>query len=66
MFFCFSPRNYKGIAFIMRNENLPGSVYTYSTSIDSVESLTGIDFFNSIEIVNIDSIEAAIDGSMWR
>lgn len=61
-----APPHYKGIAFIMRNDNVTNSVFNYSTTIDSVENLTGIDFFSYVEMVNIDSIESTINDSIWR
>lgn len=50
---------YKGIGFVMGNSKLPGEVIEYAVTIDSVESLTGIDFFHELP----DDFEAQIESS---
>ncbi len=49
----------KGIAFIMPNEKSSNALYAYAVTIDSVEAVTGIDFFPAIP----DSIEEKLEGS---
>lgn len=39
---------YKGIAFIIKNERAKEPLHTFAVSIDSVEALTGIDFFPAL------------------
>ncbi len=52
----------KGIAFIMPNEVSDRSVMEYAVSIDSVERLTGIDFFAGM---GVESLESTFDPSLW-
>jgi endonuclease G len=47
----------KGIAFIMPNKKPPFRMADYAVSIDSVEALTGLDFFPKLE----DSLENALE-----
>ncbi|MEZ5009303.1 MAG: DNA/RNA non-specific endonuclease [Chitinophagales bacterium] len=47
----------KGIAFIMPNKKPPFRLVDYAVSIDSVEALTGLDFFPKLE----DSLENALE-----
>lgn len=58
--------DYKGIGFILPNQASKASVFSYAVSIDSVERLTGIDFFPALP----DSIERAVernfDVSAWK
>lgn len=43
------PPNYKAIAFLMPNKNIPFEIDKYVVPIDSIESLTGIDFLPSLD-----------------
>jgi endonuclease G, mitochondrial len=49
----------KGIAFIMANKRLTGALTDFAVSIDSVETLSGIDFFSSFP----DGLEVNIEQS---
>lgn len=50
----------KGIAFLMANKRLTGDLTDFAVSIDSVERLTGIDFFYGLP----DNIESTIEQSL--
>ncbi|MCH5328639.1 MAG: DNA/RNA non-specific endonuclease [Coprobacter sp.] len=50
----------KGIAFIFANKNEKNRLETYAVPIDSVETLTGIDFFPSLP----DELEEEIDSTV--
>ncbi|HRF80641.1 MAG TPA: DNA/RNA non-specific endonuclease [Flavobacteriales bacterium] len=47
----------KAIAFVMRNGKLDGSPTSYAVTVDSVEALTGLDFFHALD----DGVEARIE-----
>lgn len=52
---------YNGIGFIMPNQNLSGSFFDFALPIDSVEFVTGYDFFSALP----DSVENKIEAK-WR
>jgi len=56
--------NQKSIGFIMPNGNCNYPVMSYAISIDSVESLTGINFFSKIK--NEEIIEQQLDVKNWQ
>ncbi|NTW25207.1 MAG: DNA/RNA non-specific endonuclease [Lentimicrobium sp.] len=49
----------KGIAFVIANKRLSGALTDFAVSIDSVETLTGLDFFSSLP----DALEVNIEQS---
>ena len=49
----------KLIAFLMKHENSKKPLYNYVTSVDEIESLTGIDFFSQLQ----DELEAQLESS---
>lgn len=53
----------RGIGFIMPNEYVNGGMQVCAISIDSVENVTGYDFFPNIK--NEDYIEAQCDFNLW-
>lgn len=55
----------KAIAFIMRNGVNTYPVMSYAVSIDSVESLTGLNFFTKLADTLENRIEAMKDISLW-
>jgi len=55
----------KGIGFILRNEKSEMPLEKYAVSIDSVEQLTGIDFYYSLPDSIEDSIESIVNLSAW-
>jgi endonuclease G len=52
----------KGIAFIIANEVSEKPLMSYAVSIDSVELMTGIDFFASMDV---EPWESAFDSRRW-
>lgn len=65
--FCLSTRRgYKGIAFIFENKDYKKtSLKSMAIPIDSVEKVTGIDFFPSLPNEQENRMEAQIDWSSW-
>lgn len=61
-----SAENPKGMAFLMPNKkcDLPPSAYV--VTIDSIEKLTGLDFFSKIDVTNAQKIESKADYSLWN
>jgi len=57
--------DYKGIAFLMKNEEAE-NIYQYAVTIDSVEKFTGINFFELIDENEMQFIESSIDVSLWK
>ena len=55
----------KGLAFIMANAKSGKSLYKYVVSIDSVEIVTGIDFYHKIDAKTQTIIEANKDVKVW-
>jgi endonuclease G, mitochondrial len=55
----------KGIAFVMKNGLNDQLVISYAVSIDSVEKLTGLDLFPSLDDATEARIEAMTDVSTW-
>ncbi|MFT6214778.1 MAG: endonuclease G [Roseivirga sp.] len=55
----------KAIAFLMKNERSSAALSTFVVTIDSVEKLTGLDFFPSMPDQMEDALEAAIMTSDW-
>ena len=62
----YNPPEYKGIGFVMANEKLIGDLGTYAVTIDSVEVLTGIDFFYSLPDDFEAQVESSIDLVLWN
>ncbi len=61
----YSPANGRMIAFVMPNESCSGALTEYSQSVDSVELLTGIDFFHSLDDTIEAQMESHSDISLW-
>lgn len=61
-----SGENPKGMAFLMPNKkcDLPPSAYV--VSIDSVEKLTGLNFFSKLDVQTADKIESTSNFSLWN
>jgi len=56
----FDPIRVEAIAFVMQNKKLrTGDLPTFITTVDEVESLTGLDFLSEIE----DGVETVIEGT---
>jgi len=56
----------KGIAFIMPNEGSQEPLQHYAVTIDSVETVTGTDFFDQLPDDQEKTIESMVDISKWR
>lgn len=58
--------HYKGIGFIFENRDYPsGKIEKYALPIDKVESITGIDFYPSLDDKEEEAMEAKIDWDYW-
>lgn len=55
----------KGIGFILPNKRAPGKLEDYALTIDTVEELSGLDFFYSLPSKIEESIESQIDLRLW-
>ncbi|MBC7884293.1 MAG: DNA/RNA non-specific endonuclease [Saprospiraceae bacterium] len=63
----YSQHEKKGIGFIIPNKQSEGSPAHYIITIDSVETVTGFDFFNDmINDEEEERIESGVDSSCWR
>jgi endonuclease G len=58
--------HYKAIAFVLPNEASKASVFKYAVSIDSVEHLTGIDFFPVLPDSLESNLEAHFNTNLWK
>lgn len=59
------PVNHRAIGFIMPNADCEYPVMNYAVSIDSVEAMTGIDFFYSLSDADENLVESVIDINKW-
>jgi endonuclease G len=57
---------YKAIAFVLPNEGSKQSVFDFAVSIDSVEHLTGINFFSALPDSLQDYLESHVDITKWE
>lgn len=55
----------KMIGFILPNEKCPDDLIDYAVSVDSIESLTGIDFFSILDDDMENSLESNLNMSRW-
>jgi endonuclease G len=56
----------KAVAFVMPNKSSKDELHCFAVSIDSVESLTGIDFFPALPDGEEEMLEAMSDMEIWR
>ncbi|UQD55916.1 DNA/RNA non-specific endonuclease [Flavobacterium sp. K5-23] len=56
---------YKMIAFLMPNKKSEKPLYSFVVSVDSIEKLTGIDFFPKLEDKLEDSLEKNVSYNLW-
>ena len=56
----------KAIGFVMENKSLPGSLFDYAVTIDSIEILTNIDFFSKIPDSMEEYIESSLNIASWK
>lgn len=54
----------KAIAFLIPNKNVSSQLSQYAVTIDSIEAITGINFFASVS--NAESFESVSDLSLWK
>lgn len=57
--------NKKGIAFLMPNRDITEPLKSFATSIDEIERLTGLDFFNKLDAQTQAQLEAQTDATAW-
>lgn len=56
----------RGIAFVYPNMYSPGNMQNYSTTIDEVEKITGLDFFSSLPDNLEDKLESKASFKLWN
>lgn len=56
----------KGMAFLMPNKRCEKPPYAYVVSIDSVEALTGLDFFPNLDEKVAQQVESKSDYNAWK
>ena len=56
----------KMIAFVIPNETSKRQLPSFSRSVDSVEKLTGYDFFSNLEDRQEDFLESHSDYTKWQ
>ena len=61
----YSPKSDKMIAFIMPNRKITEPIKDYIVTVDSVESVTRIDFFNSLPDTQEESLEGFSNSLIW-
>lgn len=57
---------YQAIGFLFPNKECYGSLYDYALTIDSIETLTNIDFFPTLEDEIENKMEAEFNVSKWK
>jgi endonuclease G len=61
----FKDGEVRGIAFVIPNEKSKKPIFSYVTSIDEVEKITGIDFYHDLDKFIQDKVEANRDVKKW-
>ncbi len=56
----------KGIAFIMPNDSCKKEVLEYAVTIDSVQKLTGINFFAELPLQHQEMLEKSMNPELWK
>jgi len=56
----------KGIGFILGNQSCEYPLISYAVSIDSIEQLTGIDFFPNLTDATANKVESNFDFNAWQ
>ncbi|MBC7933931.1 MAG: DNA/RNA non-specific endonuclease [Rhizobacter sp.] len=57
--------NKKAIAFLMPNQAITKPLKSFATSINDIEKLTGLDFFNKIPATTQEEMESQADPTAW-
>lgn len=55
----------KAIAFLIPNKKQTDSVFAFSTTVDEIEAVTGLDFFSSLPDFIENEIEGELDPDLW-
>lgn len=58
--------DYKAIGFVMPNAGSKSSIYHFAVSVDSVEKLSGLDFFPALPDSLENQLEANFDTILWK
>lgn len=61
----YSPSDQQMIAFLLPNKKGENALTHYVVSVDSIEALTGIDFFSQMDDTLEDQLEAGVSLSAW-
>jgi endonuclease G len=61
----YSPSDQQMIAFLLPNKKGENALDYYVVSVDSIEALTGIDFFSQMDDTLEDQLEAGVSLSAW-
>ncbi|MBL4654037.1 MAG: DNA/RNA non-specific endonuclease [Flavobacteriales bacterium] len=56
----------RGIAFLLPNKNCPNPLLMYAVTIDSVEAITGLNFFNQLSDEEQNKLESTKNVDLWR
>lgn len=59
-------KSYYGIGFLINNEAGGKNIFNYATSIDDIERITGIDFFNKLPSKIEKEVESHYDINIWK
>lgn len=62
----FDAKNNKAVGFVFRNGSSSGTLKSYSTSVDEIEELTGIDFLPKLDENVSKEIESKVDYTFWN
>lgn len=60
------PASGKSIAFLMPNGNCSSSLLHYAVPIDSVEKITGLNFFPNLNLSEEKILESKLDVTVWK
>ena len=56
----------KAIGFVMENRNLTDDFFQFAVTIDSIENLTGIDFFPNLPDEFENQLESMLNIDLWK
>jgi endonuclease G len=62
----YSKNNATGIGFLFENKGFKASLSDCALSIDSVEKVTGIDFYPALNDKEEQQIESQVDKTKWK
>lgn len=57
--------NKKAIAFLMPNQAITKPLKSFATSINEIEKITGLDFFNKLPVTVQEQLESQTDATAW-